>query len=55
MKLVVLIFVPLPIDPKLTRPDPKKNLWTFTCDAWMSPYQLAKVAYIESDPHKFTK
>ena len=41
LKLVVLSFVPLPINPKLTRPDPTKNFWTFACDEWRSPYQLA--------------
>ena len=55
LKLVVLTFVPLPLNPKLTRPDPKKNLWTFACDGWKSPYQLAKVFYIESGPQKLDK
>jgi hypothetical protein len=44
-KMVVLSFVPLPLNPKLTRPDPTKNLWTFTCDEWRSVYQLAKLHY----------
>lgn len=45
LKMVVLSFVPLPFNPKLTRPDPVKNLWTFTCDEWRSVYQLAVAHY----------
>jgi hypothetical protein len=48
LKIVALTFVPLPVNPKVTRPDPKKNFWTFTCDEWKSPYQLAKLHYIEA-------
>jgi len=44
-KLVVLTFVPMPVNPKLTRPDKTKNLWTFTCDEWKSVYQLGKLHY----------
>lgn len=55
LKLVALTFVPLPVNPKLTRPDPKKNFWTFACDEWKSPYQIAKVFYAESGPQKLTK
>jgi hypothetical protein len=46
-KIIVLAFVPLPIHPKITRPDPKKNFWNFSCDEFKSPYQLAKVFYTE--------
>jgi hypothetical protein len=52
--LLILTFVPLPVNPKLTRPDPKKNFWTFACDEWKSPYQLARWRY-ESGPQKFAK
>lgn len=45
--LFTLSFVPLPVNPKLTRPDPKKNFWTFTCDEWKSPYQLVKIHYLD--------
>ena len=55
LKLIALAVVPLPINPKLTRPHPKKNLWTFACDEWKSPYQIAKAFYAESGPQKFTK
>lgn len=48
LKLVALTFMPLPVNPKVGRPDPKKNFWTFTCDEWKSPYQLVKVLYLES-------
>jgi hypothetical protein len=45
LKLVLLTFVPLPIHPKLSRPDRSKNFWTFECDEWKSPYQVARVFY----------
>ena len=45
LKLVFLTFVPLPINPKVTRPDPKKLFWTFTCYEFKSAYQLARIAY----------
>jgi hypothetical protein len=48
LKLVALSFVPLPVNPKLTRPDPKKNFWTFACDEWRSPYQLAVMHYVDA-------
>jgi hypothetical protein len=47
-KLVLCTLVPLPIHPKITRPDPKKYFWTFTCDEFKSPYQLAKLFYLET-------
>jgi hypothetical protein len=48
LKLVFLTFVPLPINPKVTRPDPQKLFWTFTCDEFKSPYQLAKLFYTDT-------
>ena len=45
-KLIVLSFVPLPLNPKLTRPDPNKNFWTFECDGFKSCYEAAKVLYV---------
>ena len=48
LKLVFLTFVPLPINPKVTRPDPKKLFWTFTCDEFKSPYQLARMFYTDT-------
>ena len=47
LKILALTFLPLPIHPKLTRPDPKKNFWTFECDEFKSPYELAKLVYLE--------
>jgi hypothetical protein len=44
-KLVVLAFVPLPVNPKLARPDPKKNFWTFECDAFTSGFKVAQIFY----------
>lgn len=46
-KMVVLSFVPLPVNPKLTRPDPKKNFWTFECDDFTSGFKVAKVFYLD--------
>lgn len=48
LKLVFLTFVPLPINPKVTRPDPQKLFWTFTCDEFKSPYQLARMFYTDT-------
>lgn len=45
LRLVLLTFVPLPVCPKLTRPDPKKNFWTFTCDDFKSVYQTTRDFY----------
>jgi hypothetical protein len=44
-KLVVMSFVPLPVNPKITRPDPTKNFWTFECDVFTSCFNMAKVFY----------
>jgi len=44
-KMVVLSFLPIPVNPKLTRPDSKKNFWTFECDGFTSCFQVAKVFY----------
>jgi hypothetical protein len=44
-KIVVMAFVPIPINPKLTRPDPKKNFWTFQCDGFTSCFNTAKLFY----------
>lgn len=49
LKLIAVSFVPLPIHPKLTRPDPKKNFWTFACDEFKSPYQLIRKFYTQSN------
>jgi hypothetical protein len=45
-KIVVLTFSPLvPINPKLTRPDPVKNAWVFECESFTSCFELGKVFY----------
>lgn len=45
-KLVILTFAPIvPLNPKVTRPDPKKNLWTFCCDGWKSMYSFGAEYY----------
>ena len=48
LKLVLASFVPLPVNPKLTRPDPKKNFWTFECDSFTSCFKVAKVFYTDT-------
>ena len=48
LKLVLAAFVPLPVNPKLTRPDPKKNLWTFECDAFTSCFKVARIFYTDT-------
>jgi hypothetical protein len=53
LKLVVSSFVPLPINPKLTRPDPSKNFWTFECDGFTSCFKVAKVFYTETLAAKY--
>jgi len=44
-KMFVLTFAPLPIHPKITRPDPKRNVWMFSCDEFKSPFQLISAFY----------
>lgn len=48
LKCVTLFFIPLPVDPKLTRPNPTKNLWTFECSEWKSGFQHFKIFYTET-------
>jgi hypothetical protein len=49
LKIVFLTFVPIvPINPKLTRPDPAKNSWVFECESFTSCFDLAKVFYRET-------
>lgn len=45
LQIILFTFVPLPIRPKLTRPDPKKNFWTFECEGFTSCYKVARVFY----------
>jgi hypothetical protein len=47
-KIVALSFVPLPVNPKLTRPDANKNFWTFECDGFTSGFHVAKVFYTDT-------
>jgi hypothetical protein len=44
-QIIVFTFVPLPIQPKIKRPDPTKNLWTFECEGFTSCYELSKLFY----------
>ena len=44
-KILFATFVPLPINPRLKRPDPSKNLWTFECDGFTSCFEAAKIFY----------
>lgn len=49
-KIIMMTFTPMPINPKLTRPDPTKNSWTFSCDEFKSAYQIIKNFYVASRP-----
>ena len=52
-KLIVLTFVPyIPVNPKIRRPDPTKNLWTLECTGFVS--QLKRF-YTESPAAKLLK
>ena len=42
LKVVALAFVPIPVNPYVTRSD-KPNTWTLTCDGFTSLFQEAKV------------
>ena len=48
LKLTVLSFVPLPINPRIKRPYPTKNFWTFECDGFTSCFHTAKVFYTDT-------
>jgi hypothetical protein len=48
LKMIVLTFVPLPINPRVKRPDPSKNFWTFECDGFTSCFETAKVFYTDT-------
>lgn len=53
LKFVILTFVPLPIHPKLNRPDPKKNMWIFSCDGFTSCFETAKIFYKDTLAAKY--
>jgi hypothetical protein len=48
LKLLVLTFAPLPLNPKLARPDPAKNFWTFECTGFTSCFKTFKIFYTET-------
>jgi hypothetical protein len=48
VKIVLLSLYPcIPVNPKITRPDPGKNVWTFCCDGWTSFWQLGRTKVIK--------
>ena len=47
-EIIFLTFVPLPINPRLKRPDPAKNMWTFECDGFTTCFQEAKIFYTDT-------
>ena len=47
-RIFLSVFVPLPINPRLKRPDPSKNFWTFECDGFVSCFNAAKVFYTDT-------
>ena len=40
----------LPVGVRITRPDPTKNEWIFTCQEWKAAWQLAREVYLEYYP-----
>jgi hypothetical protein len=42
LKIVALTFVPFPVYPRLNRPDPAKNFWTFECSGFTSLFREAQ-------------
>jgi len=47
-KIVFATFVPLPINPRIKRPDPTKNMWTFECDGFTTCFKEAQVFYTDT-------
>lgn len=39
-KCFALVVAPVPINPAITRPDPLKNEWMFSCTEWLPVYKL---------------
>jgi hypothetical protein len=47
-KIVFVTFVPLPINPRVKRPDATKNMWTFECDGFTSCFEASKIFYTDT-------
>jgi hypothetical protein len=41
---IISVIIPIPLNPRLNRPDSTKNFWTFECDGFTSVFQEAKGA-----------
>jgi hypothetical protein len=52
-KIIVLTIVPLPVHPKITRPDPKENFWNFSCDGFTSCFKMARIFYTDTLAAKY--
>ena len=48
-KCLALVFVPIPVNPKITRLSAQRYIWTFACDEFKTPYQLMMLHYYS--PH----
>lgn len=46
-KLCILVCAPLPIGARITRPDPTKNGWVFSCLEWKPAWRLVRDLYLE--------
>lgn len=46
-RFIMASFLPLPLNPRLKRPDPTKNFWTFECDDFTTVYQALKNWYMD--------
>jgi hypothetical protein len=42
-RLALWSLVPLPVNPVVSRPDKAKNLWTFSCDSFTTPFEIVYV------------
>lgn len=40
IRLALWSLVPLPVNPVVSRPDKAKNLWTFSCDSFTTPFEI---------------
>jgi hypothetical protein len=45
--LIVTCAPIIPMGARITRPDPAKNEWIFTCQEWKAAWQLAREVYLE--------
>jgi len=44
--LVLALSPIVPVNPRLKRPNPAKNFWTFECDSFTSAWQVLKTSKV---------